>query len=92
MRLSVLALFIALPAAAYAAVTPQGQQGQPAASGDQKAPVVDSCIPESSPCGNGGTCCGSFVCTPNQAKPDTLVRFIAHLLWSTLGTKLNADM
>ena len=90
MRLSVLALFIALPAAAYAAVTPQ--QGQPAASSDQKAPIVDSCIPESSPCGNGGTCCGSLVCTPNQAKPDTLVCFIAHLLWLTLGTKLNADM
>ena len=89
MRLSVLALFIALPAAAYAAVTPQ--QGKPAASGDQKVPI-DSCIPDFGPCGNGGTCCGSFVCTPNQAKPDTLVCFVAHLLWLTLGTKLNADM
>ena len=91
MRLSVLALFIALPAAAYAAVTPQGQQGQPAQT-NPKTPTADNCIPESSLCGNGGTCCGSFVCTPNKEKPDTLVCFMAHLLWSKLSTKLNADM
>jgi hypothetical protein len=58
MRLSILALFIALPAAAYAAVCPQGpQQG----SNDVHA----ECAERGQWCNSEITCCGRLQCVWN---------------------------
>ena len=92
MRLSVLALFIALPAAAYAAGSPgsqggqkQGQQADPKvvtnvkASTDPKA----ECTPKYNPCNDVTPCCDDFICKAtglDSAGKPVKVCFIVHLL------------
>ena len=79
MRFSTLTLFIALPAAAYAAV----------------APVNNNCIQQTVGCVIGATglggCCDGLQCK-TTATPGVLVCFMAHLLRFTLFTELNAAM
>jgi hypothetical protein len=101
MRLSVLALFIALPAAAYAAGNPKGSN-QPATdatkdatkpAADTKANTpVDSCIQQFQACikDSGPACCGDKVCDINTSNGQ-LVCFIDFLQF-TLCTELNAAM
>ena len=72
MRLSILALFIALPAAAYAAGSPGSQGGQKQGSqADPKAVTAakvstdpkTGCTPKYNPCDDTTPCCDDFKCT-----------------------------
>ena len=80
MRLSILALFIALPAAAYAAVLPGSEGGQK--QGSQSKPKAD-CTPKFNPCDDVTPCCGDFICkvtSLDSAGKPVKVCFIVHLL------------
>jgi hypothetical protein len=79
MRLSFLALFIALPAAAYAAVCPQ------------QHPTIfeDECAERGDFCSYDIPCCGRLVCEWNGYGS---VCLMLHLLCFTLGTDPNAAM
>ena len=107
MRLSVLALFIALPAAAYAAGNPTGNDpnkgsNQPATdatkdttkpAADTKANTpVDGCIQQFQACSKDS---GPACCGDNVCdinKDGILVCLIAYFLQFTLCTELNAAM
>jgi hypothetical protein len=87
MRLSVLALFIALPAAAYAAVCPQ----------QHSMDFEDTCYQGGKMCFRDKPCCEPFQCHLNEAPPGFPfpkygVCLMAHLLWFMSGIDLNADM
>ena len=85
MRLSVLALFIALPAAAYAAVC---TQQRPLDSEGDCIPNEDTCSPDGPPC-----CVSTSTCTAVRTPYGGIyVCHIAHLLLFTLSIELNAGM
>ena len=80
MRLSVLALFIALPAAVYAGL------------GLSYNCVADGYECDLNPLGR--PCCPPAVCGPGNdpSAPNVHVCFIAHFLLFALGTKLNTGL
>jgi hypothetical protein len=84
MRLSTLALFIALPAAAYA------QAGAPAPNTN-----TGSCISQTQACSldiGSPSCCSDLVCKSSDGSGGALVCLIAHLLRFMLCTEPNAAM
>ena len=100
MRLSTLALLIALPAAAYAAATgttPDNNNNnqvsnQPATNANTVAPAdTGSCIQQTQACSltSGPACCNGSECKFSNG---VQVRFIAHLLRFTLCTEPIAAM
>jgi hypothetical protein len=82
MRLSVVALLIALPAAAYAAVYPRQPSPYPG----------DTCGGVGSPCQKNQECCPGFACEQPLDFKIGRVCFIVYLLRFTLGADLNAEL
>ena len=82
MRLSVVALLIVLPAAAYAAVYPR-----------QPSPYSgDKCGGVGSPCQKNQECCPGFACEQPLDFKIGRVCFIVYSLRFTLGADLNAEL
>lgn len=80
MRLSILTILIALPAAAYAAVCPQ-----------QFSIDFDlGCVPRGGRCSDANPCCGFFKCMSNGNSPR--VRINAHSPRLMLDTEINTGM
>jgi hypothetical protein len=101
MRFSTLALFIALPAAAYAAAATPNDKGNtqentvsnPAKVNDATPVNAGSCIQQTVGCvidSPSPNCCSGLQCKPNSN--GVPVCFIAYLVRFTLCTELNAAM